>query len=69
MLNDNIWIEQHHARRCPNCRTQKKHRFMKDYGLSAYDASVLIAERIRADYYEIRRQGPRCQTGRELGAE
>lgn len=36
----------------PELPDQKKHRFMKDYGLSAYDASVLIAERVRADYYE-----------------
>ncbi len=36
----------------PELPDDKKHRFMKDYGLSAYDASVLIAERARADYYE-----------------
>lgn len=36
----------------PELPDQKKHRFMKDYGLSLYDASVLIAERSRADYYE-----------------
>jgi aspartyl-tRNA(Asn)/glutamyl-tRNA(Gln) amidotransferase subunit B len=36
----------------PELPDQKKHRFMKDYGLSAYDASVLIAERSRADFYE-----------------
>jgi len=31
---------------------QKKHRFIDDYGLSAYDASVLIAEQNRAAFYE-----------------
>ena len=36
----------------PELPDQKKHRFMGDYGLSLYDASVLIAERIRADYFE-----------------
>ncbi len=36
----------------PELPDQKKHRFMKDFGLSLYDASVLIAERTRADYYE-----------------
>lgn len=36
----------------PELPDQKKHRFMSDFGLSAYDASVLIAERSRADYYE-----------------
>jgi aspartyl-tRNA(Asn)/glutamyl-tRNA(Gln) amidotransferase subunit B len=36
----------------PELPDQKKHRFMGSYGLSPYDASVLIAERARADYYE-----------------
>ena len=36
----------------PELPDTKKHRFMKEYGLSAYDASVLIAERSRAEYYE-----------------
>lgn len=36
----------------PELPDQKKHRFMKEFGLSAYDASVLIAERNRADYFE-----------------
>lgn len=36
----------------PELPDQKKHRFMNDYGLSLYDASVLIAERPRADYFE-----------------
>lgn len=36
----------------PELPDEKKHRFMKDYELSAYDASVLIAERDRADYFE-----------------
>jgi aspartyl-tRNA(Asn)/glutamyl-tRNA(Gln) amidotransferase subunit B len=36
----------------PELPDQKKHRFMKDFGLSLYDASVLIAEQNRADYFE-----------------
>jgi len=36
----------------PELPDQKKHRFMSDFGLSAYDSSVLIAERARAAYYE-----------------
>lgn len=36
----------------PELPDAKKHRFMKDHGLSAYDASVLVAERATADYYE-----------------
>ncbi len=36
----------------PELPDQKKHRFMRDFGLGIYDASVLIAERSRADFYE-----------------
>ncbi len=45
------WVEQI-KQTLPELPDQKKHRFMKDYGLSAYDSGVLIAERNRADYYE-----------------
>lgn len=41
----------------PELPDDKKHRFMNDYGLGAYDSSVLIAERIRADYFETVAQG------------
>ncbi|MBI2235304.1 MAG: Asp-tRNA(Asn)/Glu-tRNA(Gln) amidotransferase subunit GatB [Micavibrio aeruginosavorus] len=41
----------------PELPDQKKHRFMLSYGLSAYDSSVLIAEKVRADYYETVAQG------------
>ncbi|GJL84617.1 MAG: aspartyl/glutamyl-tRNA(Asn/Gln) amidotransferase subunit B [Micavibrio sp.] len=36
----------------PELPDEKKHRFIDEFGLSAYDASVLIAERPRADYFE-----------------
>ena len=36
----------------PELPDAKKARFMKDFGLSAYDASVLVAEKERADYFE-----------------
>jgi aspartyl-tRNA(Asn)/glutamyl-tRNA(Gln) amidotransferase subunit B len=36
----------------PELPDEKKHRLMNDMGLSAYDASVLIAERARAAYFE-----------------
>lgn len=45
------WVEKIKAT-LPELPDQKKHRFMESYGLSAYDSSVLIAERARADYYE-----------------
>jgi len=41
----------------PELPDDKKNRFMKDYGLGAYDASVLIAERPRADYFESAAKG------------
>ncbi|MCB9991715.1 MAG: Asp-tRNA(Asn)/Glu-tRNA(Gln) amidotransferase subunit GatB [Rhodospirillales bacterium] len=36
----------------PELPDEKKHRFMQSYGLGTYDASVLIAARARADYFE-----------------
>src|ERR1044071_593688 len=36
----------------PELPDQKKARFVKAYGLSAYDADVLVAERERAAYFE-----------------
>jgi aspartyl-tRNA(Asn)/glutamyl-tRNA(Gln) amidotransferase subunit B len=45
------WIERI-KQTLPELPDQKKHRFMESFGLSAYDANVLIAERARADYFE-----------------
>src|SRR5437879_5643136 len=36
----------------PELPDQKKARFIADFALSAYDASVLVAERESADFYE-----------------
>ncbi len=36
----------------PELPDEKKLRFIDHYGLSAYDAGVLVAERARADFYE-----------------
>jgi aspartyl-tRNA(Asn)/glutamyl-tRNA(Gln) amidotransferase subunit B len=41
----------------PELPDQKKKRFMDSYGLSAYDADVLIADRLRADYFETAAKG------------
>ena len=40
------------AAHLPELPDAKKARFMADYGLSAYDAGVLVAERETADYFE-----------------
>nr|PZN76313.1 MAG: Asp-tRNA(Asn)/Glu-tRNA(Gln) amidotransferase GatCAB subunit B [Pseudomonadota bacterium] len=36
----------------PELPDEKKKRFMEQYGLSSYDAGVLVAERAAADYFE-----------------
>ena len=38
--------------RLPELPDDKKARFMADYGLSPYDAIVLVAERASADFFE-----------------
>ncbi|NCC22014.1 MAG: Asp-tRNA(Asn)/Glu-tRNA(Gln) amidotransferase subunit GatB [Alphaproteobacteria bacterium] len=45
------WIEEIRET-LPELPDEKKKRFMADYGLSLYDATVLIAERARADFFE-----------------
>ena len=40
------------AKELPELPDAKKARFVADYGLSPYDAGVLVAERASADYYE-----------------
>ncbi len=40
------------ARHLPELPDAKKARFMADYGLTPYDAGVLVAERASADFYE-----------------
>jgi len=41
----------------PELPDQKKIRFIDDYGLSPYDASVLVAERETAEFYETAAKG------------
>ena len=36
----------------PELPDEKKHRFMREFGLSDYDADVLISERASADFFE-----------------
>ena len=49
----------------PELPDEKKDRFMRDYGLSAYDAGVLVVERETADYFE---RAARGGEGRSRGA-
>jgi aspartyl-tRNA(Asn)/glutamyl-tRNA(Gln) amidotransferase subunit B len=39
-------------RALPELPDERKARFMRDFGLTAYDADVLVAERDSADYFE-----------------
>lgn len=48
---DQAWVEEIRAS-LPELPDAKKHRFMNDYGLSAYDAAVLAMEKDKADYFE-----------------
>ncbi|GJE00388.1 Asp-tRNA(Asn)/Glu-tRNA(Gln) amidotransferase subunit GatB [Methylobacterium isbiliense] len=48
---DDAFIERLRAE-LPELPDAKKARFVSDFGLSAYDATVLVAERAAADYFE-----------------
>ena len=45
------WVAELKAQ-LPELPDAKKRRFMRDYGLTAYDAGVLVAEQATADFYE-----------------
>jgi aspartyl-tRNA(Asn)/glutamyl-tRNA(Gln) amidotransferase subunit B len=45
------------ARDLPELPDEKKARFIHDYGLSAYDAGVLVGERTTAEFYEVVARG------------
>jgi aspartyl-tRNA(Asn)/glutamyl-tRNA(Gln) amidotransferase subunit B len=51
LVLDEAWVEEI-RKSLPELPDEKKARFVK-LGLSAYDASVLVAERDTADYYEL----------------
>jgi aspartyl-tRNA(Asn)/glutamyl-tRNA(Gln) amidotransferase subunit B len=53
---DPAWIKRIEAD-LPELPDAKKARFQSQYGLSAYDAGVLIAEQAKADYYEAAAKG------------
>jgi aspartyl-tRNA(Asn)/glutamyl-tRNA(Gln) amidotransferase subunit B len=48
---EKAWVDDL-ATHLPELPDEKRARFMADYGLSAYDAGVLVAERENADYFE-----------------
>ncbi len=48
---DPTWVEEIH-RQLPEMPAMRQRRFEHDYGLTSYDAEVLVVERVVADYYE-----------------
>ncbi|NWG92715.1 MAG: Asp-tRNA(Asn)/Glu-tRNA(Gln) amidotransferase subunit GatB [Parvularculaceae bacterium] len=48
---DPAWVESI-RKSLPELPDAKKHRFMKDYGLTLYDAAVLSQDRAKADFFE-----------------
>lgn len=53
---DPTWVEAIKAT-LPELPDDKKARFIADYKLSPYDAGVLVAEKVRADFYEVVAKG------------
>ena len=53
---EEAWIEDI-RRSLPELPDEKRRRFMSDYGLSQYDAVVLISEQAKADYFEAAAKG------------
>ncbi|MBX7247909.1 MAG: Asp-tRNA(Asn)/Glu-tRNA(Gln) amidotransferase subunit GatB [Caulobacteraceae bacterium] len=53
---EQAWIDEIKAS-LPELPDDKRRRFMGDYGLSAYDAGVLIADQAKADYFEAAAKG------------
>jgi aspartyl-tRNA(Asn)/glutamyl-tRNA(Gln) amidotransferase subunit B len=51
LVLDGAWVAELKAK-LPELPDAKKRRFMHDYGLTAYDAGVLVAEQATADYFE-----------------
>src|SRR6201988_3933620 len=53
---DPVWVARLKAA-MPELPDAKKARFIRDWGLSAYDAGVLVGEKENADYYEAAAKG------------
>jgi aspartyl-tRNA(Asn)/glutamyl-tRNA(Gln) amidotransferase subunit B len=51
LVLDEAWVESLKAD-LPELPDEKRARFMSEYGLPAYDAGVLVADQVTADFYE-----------------
>jgi aspartyl-tRNA(Asn)/glutamyl-tRNA(Gln) amidotransferase subunit B len=61
---DPAWVKAIEAT-LPELPDAKKARLQSQYGLTAYDAQVLIGEQARADFYEAAAQGGPAKGGRD----
>src|SRR5690606_15903945 len=53
---EQAWIDEIRAS-LPELPDEKRRRFMSQYGLSQYDAGVLISDQAKADYFEAAAKG------------
>ncbi len=60
------WVDEI-ASSLPELPDDKKARLISEYGLTHYDATVLIGEGARADRFEAVAKGKRCEARGELG--
>jgi len=60
---DDKWIEEIKST-IPELPDQKKERFIREYGLSEYDAEVIVADRAISQYYEkvVKNRNPKLVT-------
>jgi aspartyl-tRNA(Asn)/glutamyl-tRNA(Gln) amidotransferase subunit B len=56
LVLDEAWVENLKSG-LPELPDAKKARFMREYGLPAYDSGVLVAEQATADFYEMVARG------------
>jgi aspartyl-tRNA(Asn)/glutamyl-tRNA(Gln) amidotransferase subunit B len=56
LVLDAAWVAQLKSQ-LPELPDAKKRRFMRDFGLTAYDAGVLVAEQATADFFEVVAKG------------
>ena len=61
LVLDESWVTDLKAG-LPELPDAKKQRLMRDYGLPAYDAGVLVAEQVTADFYETVAKGRDAKT-------
>jgi aspartyl-tRNA(Asn)/glutamyl-tRNA(Gln) amidotransferase subunit B len=61
LVLDEAWVAELKSR-LPELPDAKKRRFMRDHGLTAYDAGVLVAEQATADFYETVAKGRDAKT-------